>query len=68
MVLFDDDYLPIEMHEATSEDIEAALNTKSASANKKRGAMSVAQFKIIGQLVWSSEDGLSPEIWDNQND
>ncbi len=68
MVLFDDDYLPIEMYEATSEDIEAALNTKSASANKKRGAMSVAQFKIIGQLVWSSEDGLSPEIWDNQND
>ncbi|MFT7413897.1 MAG: hypothetical protein ACI9FO_000552 [Methylophagaceae bacterium] len=67
MVLFDDDYLPIEMHEATSEDIEAALNTKSDSANKKRGAMSVAQFKIIGRLVWTSEDGLSPEIWDNNN-
>lgn len=67
MVLFDDDYLPVEMHEATSEDIEAALNTKTESANKKRGAMSVAQFKIIGRLVWSNEDGLSPEIWDNHN-
>ncbi|KKN69438.1 hypothetical protein LCGC14_0440750 [marine sediment metagenome] len=67
MVLFDDDYLPVEMHEASSEDIEAALNTKSESANKKRGAMSVSQFKIIGRLVWSREDGLSPEIWDNHN-
>jgi hypothetical protein len=67
MVIFDDDYLPVEMHEATSEDIEAALNTKTESANKKRGAMSVAQFKIIGRLVWSNEDGLSPEIWDNHN-
>tara|TARA_R110001606_G_scaffold399222_2_gene582478 strand:- start:142210 stop:142734 length:525 start_codon:yes stop_codon:yes gene_type:complete len=67
MVLFDDDYLPVEMHEATSDDIEAALSTKSGSANKKRGAMSVAQFKIIGRLVWSREDGLSPEIWDNHN-
>jgi hypothetical protein len=67
MALFDDDYLAVEMHEATSEDIEAALNTKTESANKKRGAMSVAQFKIIGRLVWSREDGLSPEIWDNHN-
>ncbi len=67
MVIFDDDYLPVEMHEATSDDIEAALNTKNESANKKRGAMSVAQFKIIGRLVWSREDGLSPEIWDNHN-
>jgi len=67
MVIFDDDYLPVEMHEATSEDIESALNTKTESANKKRGAMSVAQFKIIGRLVWSNEDGLSSEIWDNHN-
>ena len=67
MVLFNDDYLPVEMYEASSEDIEAALNTKADSANKKRGAMSVAQFKIIGRLVWSREDGLSPEIWDNHN-
>jgi hypothetical protein len=67
MVIFDDDYLPVEMHEVTSEDIEAALNIKTESANKKRGAMSVAQFKIIGRLVWTSEDGLSPEIWDNHN-
>lgn len=67
MVLFDDDYLPVEMHEASSDDIEAALNTKADSANKKRGAMSVAQFKIIGRLVWSREDGLTSEIWDNHN-
>src|SRR5690606_7717542 len=34
MVLFDGDYAAIEMHEATSEDIEAALDTKPESANK----------------------------------
>ena len=66
MVLFDDDYQPLEMYEATSTDIDAAIKTKSESANKKRGAMSVAQFKIIGQLVWTREDGLTTEIWDNR--
>ncbi|MDH5591502.1 MAG: hypothetical protein OEY48_01480 [Gammaproteobacteria bacterium] len=68
MVLFDDNYLPVEMYEATSDDISAALKTKTESSNKKRGAMSVAQFKIIGQLVWTQEDGLESEVWDNHSD
>ena len=51
VVLFDDDYMPVEMFEATEEAIKEA--SKSSS---KRGAMSVAQFKIIGQSVWSSLD------------
>jgi len=68
MVLFDDDYMPVEMYEATSEDIKTAIKTKQESQNKKRGAMSVAQFKIIGKLVWTREDGLEDEIWDNSND
>lgn len=57
----------MEMYLATTEDIVAALDTKSATKNKKRGAMSVAQFKIIGQLVWSHETGLETEIWDNHS-
>lgn len=55
LVLFDDDYEPVEMYEISSEDIKTALNAKADSKNKKRGAMSVAQFKIIAQLVWSRE-------------
>jgi len=67
MVLFDDDYMPVEMYEATSEDITQAIKAKQESQNKKRGAMSVAQFKIIGQLVWTKEEGIEQEIWDNHS-
>lgn len=66
MVLFDDNYLPVEMYEATHQDITSALEGKSEK--KKRGAMSVAQFKIISQLVWTAERGLETELWDNQQD
>ncbi|NOQ82164.1 MAG: hypothetical protein GQ548_06540 [Methylophaga sp.] len=68
MVLFDDDYLPVEMYEATSEDISTAIKIKKESQNKKRGAMSVAQFKIIGKLVWTREGGVEDEVWDNHSD
>ena len=67
LILFDDDYEAVEMYEATHDDIEAALQTKSESSNKKRGAMSIAQFKIISQLVWTQENGVESEIWDNQS-
>lgn len=30
--------------------------------------MSVAQFKIIGKLVWTREGGIEDEVWDNSND
>ena len=66
MVLFDDDYLPMEMYEATAEEINAAIQSKADSKNKKRGAMSVAQFKIIGELVWTAEEGDTAEIWENK--
>ena len=41
----------------------------AASSNRaKRGAMSVARFKIIGQLVWDSVNGRQDEVWENQAD
>jgi len=67
LVLYDDNYQPIDMYEATAEDIEHAVNIKPDSKSKKRGMMSVAQFKIISKLVWTQEGGLEPEIWDNQS-
>jgi len=67
MVLFDDDYMPVEMYEATCDDIKTAIKTKHEGQSKKRGAMSVAQFKIIGKLVWTREDGIEQEIWDNDD-
>ena len=32
----------------------------------KRGAMSVAGFKVIGELVWDRVGGASGGVWDNQ--
>ena len=65
MVLFDENYNPIEMYEATREDMEEALESKPEK--RKRGAMSVAQFKIISDLVWTVENGLETALWDNGN-
>ncbi|HHZ88106.1 MAG TPA: hypothetical protein EYN73_05345 [Chromatiaceae bacterium] len=56
LVLMDEDYEPFEMFEAEREDIIDAIDGASTS-RKKRGAMSVARFKIVGQLVWTREEG-----------
>ena len=66
LVLMDEDYSPYEIYQAErNELIEYAQ--KSSSKRAKRGALSIARFKIIGQLIWTREEGLEPEIWDNQS-
>lgn len=66
LVLFDENYEVDEIFEASWEAIADALDTKRDSNRKKRGAMSIAQFKIIGQRVWSRENGPEQDVWDNQ--
>lgn len=53
--LMNDDFQPLEMYQATREEIIEALNPDSSRS--KRGAISVAKFKIISELVWTSETG-----------
>ena len=53
--LMNDDFKPVEMYQATHEEILEALNPDSSRS--KRGAISVAKFRIIGELVWTSETG-----------
>ena len=65
MVLFDDNYLPVEMYEASADEVGKAFKAKAEGKNKKRGAMSVAQFKIIGERVWTEEEGETSGVWDN---
>lgn len=66
LVLMDENYEPVEIYEAEREDVMEAVD-KSSSSRSKRGAVSVAKFKIIGQLVWSRENGVEDnEVWDNQ--
>jgi hypothetical protein len=44
------------------------MDESGSSNRKKRGAMSVARFKIIARLVWTREEGvIEDEIWDNQS-
>ncbi len=66
LVLMDEDYEPYEIYEADKDEILEFVND-SSSSRAKRGAMSVARFKIIGRLVWTREDGLESEVWDNQS-
>ncbi len=67
LVLMDESYEPYEIYEADREDILDAIDG-AGSRRKKRGAMSVARFKIISRLVWTREEGeIDDEIWDNQS-
>lgn len=67
LVIMDKDFNSIEIHEAQREQILEALSHPSSSQRSKRGALSVAKFKIIGNLVWTQEDGeIELEIRENR--
>ena len=61
----DEDYEPYEIYQALRDDLAAFVDA-SSRGRAKRGAMSVARFKIIGELVWDRVNGLSDGVWDNQ--
>lgn len=66
LVLMDEDFETTEIYEASREDILNDID-EVGDNRKKRGAMSVARFKRLAQLVWSSDEGLiDGEVWDNQ--
>jgi len=56
LVIMDDNLEPMEIFETERADILQAMDEQN-SKRAKRGAMSVAKFKNIGQLVWAREDG-----------
>ncbi len=67
LVIMDENYEPVEIHEAEREDICQAMDDTADSSRRKRGAMSVARFKIISRLVWTREEGaIGDELWDNR--
>ncbi len=65
LVLMDDDYEPYELYEADRDELLEFME-QSSSGRAKRGALSVARFKIIGRRVWSRDAGPAGEVWDNQ--
>lgn len=56
LCLMNNDFQPLEMYQATREEILEALSDPNNKRNK-RGAISVARFRIIGELVWARETG-----------
>ena len=52
LVLMDENYEPIEIHEARRAPLEAAL---AETTPNKRGTLSVGRFKIIGRCLWSRD-------------
>ena len=52
LVLMDENYEPLELYSASRATVESALENKTQN---KRGAMTVAQFKIIAELVWTPD-------------
>lgn len=65
LVLMDENYEPYEIYQALRDDL-AEFAGPSGSNRSKRGAMSVARFKIVGELVWDRVNGRSDGVWDNQ--
>lgn len=61
--LMDENFEPYEMYQLNKQDF---LDSNASSKQHKRGALSVAKFKIIGQLVWTKEHGMEPDMWTNQ--
>jgi len=57
----DDEFEPLEMYQASREEIIEAVHDANTQ-RKKRGALSVAKFKIIGKLVWTKELGVDVEL------
>ena len=55
--LMDDEFQPLEMYQATREEILEAIS--DGGSQNRRGAISVSKFRIIGQLVWTKEQGTS---------
>jgi hypothetical protein len=57
LVILDEDFETVEIHEANREAVKKALKEPGSKARNERGALSVSKFKAIGKLLWSQSDG-----------
>ena len=64
LVIMDDDFMPDESYMAKREDILTELEDKQK--NNKKGAMTVAKFKLISELLWTEQNGFEQgDTWSN---
>ncbi len=62
LVIYNPDYLPVAIYEASREVLEPII---AESEGNKRGAMTVAKFKAIGELIWQAPESQNPESLSN---
>jgi hypothetical protein len=55
LVILDDDFEPVEIHEAGRRAIRSALKKPGSKARNVRGALTVSKFKAIGRCLWSRD-------------
>jgi len=68
LLLLDEDFETTEIYEVSREVMEEALAETNGSARSKRGAMTVARFRKIAQLVWTRDEGEiddDGELWEH---
>jgi len=58
LVLMNENYEPVTIYEADRDILVEAIEENKSSKRNKRGAMSLAKFKIISTIVWTSTEGL----------
>jgi len=54
--LMNNSFEPIEMYQLARKEVKRTLN-KLGQKQEKRGAISIAKFKIISELVWTKNEG-----------
>ena len=60
VVLMDENFAPIEIYEADREALAEALDPQGPEAGQggRKGGMTLARFRILGELVWDESNGL----------
>lgn len=66
LVLLDEFFDPVEIHEATRDAVMVELNKPGSKARNERGALGVWKFKHIAELVWSRKDVLEIPIMEGE--
>ena len=53
LVLLDNDFEPLEIHEAKRDKVVEALEKKGSNARNERGQLSVSKFRSIATKIWT---------------
>ena len=56
LILMDIDFEPLEIYEATREDIERELMKPGSKSRNERGALGIGKFKSIAKQLWPKKE------------